>query len=115
MGNAVFPLLRCNSDLFIFAADLSPVAVALLRTQPEYDERRCYAFPCDITKPRGCDQDLQQSGRSLLETCPASKLDFATMIFVLSAIPAESQVGSAVFWCYVVFCCCIIETMVNPD
>lgn len=56
VGNAVFPLLRANPDLFIFACDLSPVAVNFVRQNAEYNPRNCFAFSCEFHVSKRTDE-----------------------------------------------------------
>merc|ERR1711971_829105 len=90
VGNGVIPLLRANPDLFAFACDLSPVAVQLLQQKEEYQCGRCLAFPCDVT------QDLAQPTAEhfpLQTQIPDDSVDFATILFVLSAIDPSLHRG----------------------
>jgi methyltransferase-like protein 6 len=84
VGNGVLPLLRANHELFAFACDLSPVAVSLLKEKPEYRCGRCMAFPCDISHD---EKGQPTSDHVALESIvPAGAIDYATLLFVLSAI-----------------------------
>lgn len=83
VGNGVLPLLRACPDLFAFACDLSPVAVDLLRSKEEYQCGRCLAFVSDITA--GEDQPSKDH-EPVESVVPEGSLDFATLLFVLSAI-----------------------------
>lgn len=75
VGNLVFPLIEDgHRDYFIYACDLSPRAVELVRQHNLYDERYMRAFPCDITTDE------------VFRTLQEGSLDIATLIFVLSAI-----------------------------
>lgn len=75
VGNLIFPLIEDgHRDYFIYACDLSPRAVELVRQHNLYDEAYMNAFPCDITTGE------------VFETIPEGSLDIATSIFVLSAI-----------------------------
>jgi len=82
VGNGLFPLLRANPDLFVLACDLSPVAVELLRQKVEYQCGRCFAFSCDIAR----EEPPTLEHVPLQATVPAECVDFATLLFVLSAI-----------------------------
>uniref|UniRef100_A0A182RHA4 tRNA N(3)-methylcytidine methyltransferase n=1 Tax=Anopheles funestus TaxID=62324 RepID=A0A182RHA4_ANOFN len=78
VGNLIFPLIEdghCN--YFIYACDLSPRAVELVRKHNLYDERYMKAFACDITT------------EEVFETLTEGSLDIVTLIFVLSAIHPE--------------------------
>lgn len=78
VGNLVFPLIEDgHRDYFIYACDLSPRAVELVRQHNLYDERYMRAFPCDITTDE------------VFGTLAEGSLDIATLIFVLSAIHPE--------------------------
>lgn len=78
VGNLVFPLIEDgHRDYFIYACDLSPRAVELVRQHNLYDERYMRAFPCDITTDE------------VFGTLTEGTLDIATLIFVLSAIHPE--------------------------
>lgn len=78
VGNLVFPLIEDgHRDYFIYACDLSPRAVELVRQHNLYDERYMRAFPCDITTGE------------VFGTLAEGSLDIATLIFVLSAIHPE--------------------------
>lgn len=48
VGNSVFPLLKTDPNLFVYAVDLSPEAIHLLKSKPAYAEGRCIASVCDI-------------------------------------------------------------------
>jgi methyltransferase-like protein 6 len=87
VGNAVFPLLRANPNLFIYAADLSPIAIQLLKKNAEYKAIRCNAFSCDIT----LDDQPEPLSMPLHEVIPEGELDFVTMVFILSAISPASM------------------------
>lgn len=84
VGNGVLPLLRANHDLFAIACDLSPVAVSLLQAKDEYRCGRCLAFPCDIA--RGPGEQPTEEHQPLEAMVPPDVVDFATLLFVLSAI-----------------------------
>ncbi|CAK8989642.1 unnamed protein product [Durusdinium trenchii] len=88
VGNGLIPMLRANPDLFGVGCDLSAEAVGLLRSKDEYRCGRCFAFPSDITK--GADQPTAEH-RALEEQLPAGSVDFATLLFVLSAIDPEQH------------------------
>ncbi|KAF8061094.1 Mettl6 [Scenedesmus sp. PABB004] len=83
-GNTVFPLLDLNPRLAVLACDFSPSAVAIVRAHPAHDAAaaagRLAAFVCDVTRdplPR------------LLP--PGTRVDFAVMVFVLSAVAPEAM------------------------
>lgn len=75
VGNSLFPLLELNPDKFFFVSDVSPKAIALLKTHPQYSEERINAFVCDIL------------AQDLTPPVPAAAVDSALLIFVLSALP----------------------------
>lgn len=78
VGNLVFPLIEDgHRDYFIYACDLSPRAVELVKQHNLYDERYMQAFACDITTDE------------VFRTLQEGSLDIATLIFVLSAIHPE--------------------------
>uniref|UniRef100_A0A182JDB2 tRNA N(3)-methylcytidine methyltransferase n=1 Tax=Anopheles atroparvus TaxID=41427 RepID=A0A182JDB2_ANOAO len=88
VGNLIFPLIEDgHRDYFIYACDLSPRAVDLVRQHNLYDERYMKAFPCDITT------------EEVFVTLPEGSLDIVTLIFVLSAIHPEKfrTVASNIF------------------
>ncbi|XP_052893198.1 tRNA N(3)-methylcytidine methyltransferase METTL6 [Anopheles moucheti] len=75
VGNLVFPLIEDgHRDYFIYACDLSPRAVELVRKHNLYDERYIKAFACDITT------------EEVFGMVAEGSLDIVTLIFVLSAI-----------------------------
>jgi SAM-dependent methyltransferase len=77
VGNSLFPLMANNPDKFFYAFDLSPTAIEILKKNPQFDERRCKVFLCDIVN-----EDLPDDIRD-------NKLDIVVSIFCLSAIPPE--------------------------
>ncbi|KAL1916563.1 uncharacterized protein VTP21DRAFT_5754 [Calcarisporiella thermophila] len=78
VGNFLFPTLKSNPDLFIYACDFSKRAVEFVKANAEYDEKRCKAFVCDLTKD------------DLTDNIPSTTIDIVSAIFVFSAIPPES-------------------------
>lgn len=78
VGNTVFPILEVNRDpkLFVYGCDFSPTAVAVLKEHKDYDEKRCHAFVCDVTKEWEA-------------PFPEESLDIIMLIFVLSAISPD--------------------------
>ncbi len=81
VGNFMYPLLKENKKIFVYACDFSTDAVQLLKSNPEYDSDRCYGFVCDVTKPD-----------SLREQLPTGvKVDFVSLIFVFSAIHPDKM------------------------
>jgi len=82
VGNAVFPLLEENSNLFVYACDFSPRAIQHLKDNPSYNEACCHAFQCDVVS-----DDLA------INVIPNS-VDIVTLIFVFSAIlPSKMQMA----------------------
>ncbi|KAK2893562.1 hypothetical protein Q8A73_016046 [Channa argus] len=76
VGNTVFPILKTNNDpgLFVYCCDFSNTAVELVKTNPEYDPERCFAFVHDFS-------DLEAN-----YPVPDGTLDVVVLIFVLSAL-----------------------------
>ncbi|XP_054463439.1 tRNA N(3)-methylcytidine methyltransferase METTL2 [Anoplopoma fimbria] len=76
VGNTVFPILKTNNDpgLFVYCCDFSSTAVELVKSNPEYDPGRCFAFVHDLS-------DVEAN-------YPVSDgtLDVIVLIFVLSAL-----------------------------
>merc|ERR1719265_1134977 len=91
VGNGVLPLLRANTELFAFACDLSPVAIELLQGKEEYRCGRCIAFACDVT--RGISDQPSAEHEPMELRVPSESVDFATILFVLSAISPERHAG----------------------
>eukprot|EP00930_Biecheleria_cincta_P035915 TRINITY_DN24668_c0_g1_i1.p1 TRINITY_DN24668_c0_g1~~TRINITY_DN24668_c0_g1_i1.p1 ORF type:complete len:117 (+),score=13.62 TRINITY_DN24668_c0_g1_i1:86-436(+) len=85
-------MLRANPDLFGLACDLSAEAVHLLQRKEEYQCGRCLAFPCDMTK--GVSEQPSEEHRGLEQVVPAESVDFATLLFVLSAIDPNQYVST---------------------
>ncbi|XP_056629590.1 tRNA N(3)-methylcytidine methyltransferase Mettl2 isoform X1 [Diorhabda sublineata] len=79
VGNTIFPILQysTNKNLKVYASDFSSKAIELLRTSPEFDEKRCDAFELDATN---------QVWNVPFEE---SSVDIIVLIFVLSAINPE--------------------------
>ena len=72
----MYPLIKQNKSIFVYACYFSTDAIQLLKSNPDYDTNRCQGFVCDITKPD-----------SLKDSLPVDlKVDFVTLIFVMSAI-----------------------------
>lgn len=83
VGNGVLPMLRANPEVYAYACDLSPVAVKLLQEKEEYKCDRCLAFACDVTKGEMQPTPEHSPMESVIE---AGSVDFATLLFVISAI-----------------------------
>lgn len=78
VGNSLFPLLEdSNGKLDIFAVDCSIRAINMVKAHKLYARGRCHAWQCDITK----------------QAIPTAikDMDFATFLFVLSAIAPEAM------------------------
>ncbi|KAM3921413.1 tRNA N(3)-cytidine methyltransferase METTL2A [Leptodactylus fuscus] len=82
VGNTVFPILQTNNDpgLFVYCCDFSSTAVDIVKSNPNYDPSRCFAFVHDL------------SDKSSSYPIPEESLDVIVLIFVLSAIlPSKMQ------------------------
>jgi len=77
VGNFIFPLMGKNPKVFAYACDFSTRAVDFVRQNPAATPDRCHAFVADITKD------------DLIKEVPEGSVDFATLIFVLSAIEPQ--------------------------
>lgn len=78
VGNLVFPLIEDgNQNYFIYACDLSPRAIDLVRAHNLYNDQQINAFCCDITT------------EAIFDTIPEDTVDIITLVFVLSAIHPE--------------------------
>ena len=87
-GNAVFPLLEANPEAFAYACDFSATAVGLVRAHPLHAAGRVAAFVADLTAD------------NLAARVPPASVDFATLIFVLSAIdPAKMPLARSPCTC----------------
>jgi methyltransferase-like protein 6 len=77
VGNFLYPLLKINEKIQIYACDFSGKAIELVKSNENFStyKDRCIPFVCDIT-------DMAQLESNLNNT----KIDIATLIFVLSAI-----------------------------
>ncbi|KAH8263769.1 hypothetical protein KR038_000541, partial [Drosophila bunnanda] len=81
VGNTILPLLQHSSEpnLKVFGCDFSPRAVDILRSQPQFDKKRCEVFVMDAT--------LDQWQVPFEE----NSQDIIVMIFVLSAIEPKKM------------------------
>ncbi|XP_032443498.1 tRNA N(3)-cytidine methyltransferase METTL2 [Xiphophorus hellerii] len=84
VGNTVFPILKTNNDpgLFVYCCDFSSTAVELVKTNPEYDLNRCFAFVHDLS-------NVEASF-----PIPDGSLDVIVLIFVLSALHPDQMRAS---------------------
>ncbi|KAM7387322.1 hypothetical protein PAMA_009782 [Pampus argenteus] len=84
VGNTVFPILKTNNDpgLFVYCCDFSSTAVELVKTNPEYDHGRCFAFVHDLS-----DEEADYP-------VPDASLDVIVLIFVLSALHPDKMQAS---------------------
>ncbi|KAM6904792.1 serine/threonine-protein kinase tousled-like 2 [Xenentodon cancila] len=84
VGNTVFPILKTNNDpgLFVYCCDFSSTAVDLVKTNPEYDSERCFAFVQDLS-------DVEAT-----YPIPDGALDVIVLIFVLSALHPNKMQAS---------------------
>jgi methyltransferase-like protein 6 len=82
VGNFAFPLLELRPDVRVVGCDISQRAVELFQAHGMFDASKFKAFVADITKD------------SLEEKLGGFKADFASMIFVLSALPPELLLGA---------------------
>lgn len=74
VGNFIYPLVEDKLNFEIFACDLSPRAVEMVKSNPKFDESCMNIFQCDIT------------GDEVFKYVKEQSVDIATLIFVLSAI-----------------------------
>ncbi|CAJ1076234.1 Methyltransferase-like protein 2-A [Xyrichtys novacula] len=81
VGNTVFPILKTNNDpgLFVYCCDFSSTAVELVKTNPDYDPGRCFAFVHDLS-------DVEAN-----YPVPDGTLDVIVLIFVLSALHPDKM------------------------
>ena len=75
VGNAMFPLLRVHPSLFVYGVDCSKNAIQCVQNHPDYAQSaRCAAWVVDLVADE------------LPPAIGLGQLDFATLVFVLSAI-----------------------------
>ena len=91
VGNFIFPLLNHNKSICVYACDFSDNAIALLKSNPEYNVERSSAFVCDVTQKESLRKGLDAQKRLGPYALEASgqepvMVDVVTLIFVLSAI-----------------------------
>ncbi|KAF9363174.1 hypothetical protein BGX34_004737 [Mortierella sp. NVP85] len=75
-GNTMFPMLleSKNPELFVYGCDFSSTAVEVVRSNPNYDEKRCKAFVWDL------------GGDDIPPEVEPESMDVLVLIFVLSAL-----------------------------
>lgn len=78
-ANCAFPLLDEHEALFVYMFDFAPAAIQLVRESGRYDENRAKAFVWDFSRHEKPNVHI---GDTAL---------FATLVFVLSAVPPERQ------------------------
>ena len=79
VGNLMFPLIQENPNLFVYACDISHVAIDLVRKNEVYTDTRCNAFQCDLTVAGSLREHIQD------------KVTMVTLVFVLSAISPDKM------------------------
>ncbi|KAJ8960425.1 hypothetical protein NQ318_013707 [Aromia moschata] len=80
VGNFIYPLIEEKLNFNVVACDLSPRAVEMVKSNPQYDSGCMKVFQCDITT----DEVFGQ-----VDKCT---IDIATLIFTLSAVHPEKFV-----------------------
>lgn len=86
VANSVWPLLEVNDTLRIHAFDFSRTAINLIRSRNDYDPQKVNAFVWDFCRmPLSSVDDGERNGLA------ENTADYATMIFVLSAVPPQLQ------------------------
>ena len=75
VGNFAYPLLEESSSLSIYACDISPRAVEMVKKNPNYNTERIKAFECDISLDDCFKDNVKEES-----------VDIVSLIFVLSAI-----------------------------
>ncbi|KAG8501891.1 hypothetical protein CXB51_004658 [Gossypium anomalum] len=83
-GNTIFPLIAAYPELYVQACDISPHAIALVKSHAEFKEDRVNAFLCDVTV------------ENLLERINPSSVDVITLVRVLEIPNSEIFMLSAV-------------------
>ena len=77
VGNTFFPLLELCPHLVVYAVDFSANAIECIRKQERFEAARCHVWVCDVAR-----EPLP---------APIPLVDFATMVFVLSAMTHEAM------------------------
>ncbi|KAL7640579.1 UNVERIFIED_CONTAM: hypothetical protein RMT77_008854 [Armadillidium vulgare] len=72
VGNFFYPLLEDKLNFKIYACDISPRAIEMVKSNSLYNEEIINAFVCDLTKDEICIE--------------SESVDLVSLIFVLSAI-----------------------------
>ena len=82
-GSTVFPLLEANTlkNSFVYCCDFSSKAIEIVKSNTEYDPKKCHAFVCDIASD------------NVEFPFPENSLDIILIIFVLSAITPEKYLN----------------------
>ncbi|XP_017955782.1 methyltransferase-like protein isoform X1 [Drosophila navojoa] len=83
VGNTILPILQYSTEtqLRIYGCDFSARAIEILRSQPQFDDKRCEVFVMDAT---------QEEWNVPFEE---NSQDIIVMIFVLSAIEPSKMQG----------------------
>ena len=87
VGNSAFPLMRANLDLRVVAVDGSPTAIEVLRSNPEFDARRCVAFVADLGNREG---PLTKEAIGSKNGLDDASVDVVTGGFFFSALDADA-------------------------
>nr|CAH7768746.1 unnamed protein product [Callosobruchus chinensis] len=82
VGNFIFPLIEEKLNFHVVACDLSPRAVDIVKSHPEYSSHCIHVFQCDITN------------EDVFDEVKPSSIDICTLIFVLSAIHPDKFVST---------------------
>ncbi|EDW17255.2 uncharacterized protein Dmoj_GI16799, isoform B [Drosophila mojavensis] len=83
VGNTILPILQYSTEtqLRVYGCDFSARAIEILRSQPQFDDKRCEVFVMDAT---------QEEWNVPFEE---NSQDIIVMIFVLSAIEPSKMQG----------------------
>lgn len=73
VGNTIFPLIKTNPDVFMYACDYSECAIEIIRKNPMFDPNKLQIFVCDLVN------------ESLIQHIKPSSVDITLLIFCLSA------------------------------